>query len=126
MKSTEIREKNANYSNGFLFLFLALGLLAFGVFMLIQASGPGAGSFFLGILSVLGGIFFLTGLFVVNPNEYKVLQLFGAYAGTVKKQGLKWANPFYTKTKISVRVRNFETGKLKVTDLRAIPWKLPP
>jgi regulator of protease activity HflC (stomatin/prohibitin superfamily) len=63
----------------------------------------------------------LVGLFVVNPNEARVLQLFGKYVGTGKDAGLRWANPFYTKKKISVRVRNFETGKLKVNDLAGNP-----
>lgn len=64
------------------------------------------------------------GLFVVNPNEAKVLQLFGRYVGTVHEQGLKWANPFYSKRKISVRVRNFETGKIKVNDKRGTPIEI--
>jgi len=64
------------------------------------------------------------GLFIVNPNEAKVLQLFGQYVGTVHQQGLRWANPFYTKRKISVRVRNFETGKLKVNDKRGTPIEI--
>jgi len=64
------------------------------------------------------------GLFIVNPNEAKVLQLFGRYAGTVHEQGLKWANPFYSKKKISVRVRNFETTKLKVNDKRGTPIEI--
>jgi regulator of protease activity HflC (stomatin/prohibitin superfamily) len=58
----------------------------------------------------------LRGLFIVNPNEAKVLQLFGAYAGTVKLPGLRWANPFYTRRSISQRVRNFESAQLKVND----------
>jgi regulator of protease activity HflC (stomatin/prohibitin superfamily) len=56
------------------------------------------------------------GFFNVNPNEAKVLQLFGAYRGTVKSPGLRWANPFYSKKKVSQRVRNFESAKLKVND----------
>jgi regulator of protease activity HflC (stomatin/prohibitin superfamily) len=64
------------------------------------------------------------GLFTVAPNEAKVLQLFGGYVGTVHEPGLKWANPFYTKKKISVRVRNFETGKLKVNDKRGTPIEI--
>jgi len=64
------------------------------------------------------------GLFTVAPNEAKVLQLFGRYVGTVHEPGLKWANPFYTKKKISVRVRNFETGKLKVNDKRGTPIEI--
>jgi regulator of protease activity HflC (stomatin/prohibitin superfamily) len=58
----------------------------------------------------------LLGLFTVDPNEAKVLQLFGKYVGTAKQPGLRWANPFYTKHKISQRVRNFESAKLKVND----------
>ena len=57
-----------------------------------------------------------TGLFVVNPNEGRVLQLFGDYVGTVKTPGLRWANPLYTKKRISLRVRNFESARLKVND----------
>ena len=64
----------------------------------------------------LAAIIGLIGLFIVNPNEGKVLQLFGDYRGTAKDPGLRWANPFYTKKSVSLRVRNFETGKLKVND----------
>jgi regulator of protease activity HflC (stomatin/prohibitin superfamily) len=67
------------------------------------------------ILAVVD-ILCLTGLFIVNPNEAKILQLFGRYIGTVREPGLKWANPFYSKRKISVRIRNFESNKLKVND----------
>ena len=56
------------------------------------------------------------GTFTVNPNEGKVLQLFGRYVGTVRQPGLRWAHPFYTKHKISLRIRNFESAKLKVND----------
>jgi len=58
----------------------------------------------------------LFGLFVVNPNEAAVLQLFGKYMGTVKAQGLRWASPFYTKRRVSQRIRNFESSHLKVND----------
>ncbi len=61
------------------------------------------------------------GLFTVAPNEGKVLQLFGKYVGTVHDPGLRWANPFFTKKALSLRVRNFETGKLKVNDKRGNP-----
>jgi regulator of protease activity HflC (stomatin/prohibitin superfamily) len=63
-------------------------------------------------LSILG----FRGLFIVNPNEAKVIQLFGRYVGTVRNQGFYWGNPFYWRTAISLRVRNFETGLLKVND----------
>ncbi len=66
----------------------------------------------------------LLGVFVVNPNEGKVLQLFGAYVGTVKTAGFHWANPLYSKRRVSLRVRNFESGKLKVNDLDGNPIEI--
>jgi len=68
--------------------------------------------------------FLLTGLFMVNPNEGKVLQLFGAYVGTVKQPGLRWANPLYAKRRISLRIRNFESSHLKVNDLEGNPIEI--
>ncbi len=64
------------------------------------------------------------GFFMVDPNEARVIQLFGAYVGTARDAGLRWANPFYTKRKVSVRIRNFETGKLKVNDIRGNPIEI--
>jgi len=66
----------------------------------------------------------LCGLFVVNPNEGRVLQLFGAYVGTVREAGLRWASPFYTKRRLSLRVRNFESGRLKVNDTDGNPVEI--
>lgn len=64
------------------------------------------------------------GFFMVHPNQARVLQLFGAYVGTARESGLRWANPFYTKKPISTRVRNFESGKLKVNDFRGSPIEI--
>ncbi|MGA2382842.1 MAG: SPFH domain-containing protein [Gemmatimonadales bacterium] len=64
------------------------------------------------------------GLFMVNPNQAKVLLLFGRYVGSAKTQGLNWANPFFTKRPISLRVRNFETAKLKVNDRNSNPVEI--
>jgi regulator of protease activity HflC (stomatin/prohibitin superfamily) len=64
------------------------------------------------------------GLFVVQPNQGKALQLFGRYAGTVRSPGLWWANPFLTKRAVSLRVRNFETTKLKVNDHNSNPIEI--
>ena len=69
-------------------------------------------------------VFFFVGFFMVAPNEGKVLQLFGAYRGTAREPGLRWANPFYMKKSISLRVRNFETGRLKVNDSRGNPVEI--
>ena len=66
----------------------------------------------------------LKGFFMVGPNEAKVLQLFGSYVGTAKEPGLRWTNPFFKKTKISLRVRNFESGQLKVNDRDGNPVEI--
>ena len=79
-----------------------------------------AGGALLFIIGALG----LAGLFVVNPGDAKALVLFGSYKGTVKKAGFWFANPFLTKTTISLRVRNFETQKLKVNDKMANPIEI--
>jgi regulator of protease activity HflC (stomatin/prohibitin superfamily) len=76
-----------------------------------------------GVLIALFG-FLLAGLFVVAPNEAKVLQLFGRYVGTVHEAGLRWANPFFSKKPVSLRVRNFESSKLKVNDLDGNPIEI--
>jgi regulator of protease activity HflC (stomatin/prohibitin superfamily) len=68
--------------------------------------------------------FLTAGLFMVNPNEGKVLQLFGEYKGTAKQEGLRWANPFLTKKKVSLRVRNFESSRLKVNDIDGNPIEI--
>ena len=64
------------------------------------------------VLSALISAFTAAGLYKVEPNQSAVLSLFGKYIGTVKESGLRWNNPFYTKRKVSLRVRNFESGKL--------------
>jgi hypothetical protein len=61
------------------------------------------------------------GFFMVHPNQAKVLQLFGSYAGSVRQTGLRWANPFYSKVAVSLRVRNFESGQMKVNDSSGNP-----
>jgi regulator of protease activity HflC (stomatin/prohibitin superfamily) len=69
-------------------------------------------------------IFLLFGHFMVNPNQGKVLQLFGEYRGTAKVQGLRWANPLFTKKAVSLRVRNFESSRLKVNDNEGNPIEI--
>ncbi|MDH4063581.1 MAG: SPFH domain-containing protein [Acidobacteriota bacterium] len=105
-----------------LILLLVLAWLGWGMAMAIQARDPvmvvGAA---VGLVVV---IVLLFGLFMVNPNEGKVLQLFGKYVGTAKIQGLRWANPFYTKKNVSQRVRNFESSRLKVNDLEGNPIEI--
>jgi len=104
------KEKNYAPSNGYLILVIALLLVIFPILGLILTK-------LIWLIAFLViGIFLLIGFFVVNPNESMVLVLFGAYKGTVKKNGFWWANPFFTKKKISLRARNLESEPIKVND----------
>jgi regulator of protease activity HflC (stomatin/prohibitin superfamily) len=79
------------------------------------------------VLALLIGVFAflsLIGLYTVQPNQAAVLTLFGKYVGTVKENGLRWNNPFFSKKKVSLRVRNFESGKLKVNELDGSPIEI--
>lgn len=74
-------------------------------------------------IAVLIG-FCVFGLFIVQPNQAAVLQFFGKFVGSERNSGLRWANPFYSKRTVSLRVRNFESGKLKVNDLEGSPIEI--
>lgn len=120
-----IREREFNGSPGLGMLFLFLALLLGSIGTLIWAGNRGMTGLAIGsVLVMLASVLGLVGLFIVNPNEAKVLQFFGEYVGTAKTPGLRWANPFYSKKKVSVRTRNFETGKLKVNDNAGNPVEI--
>lgn len=119
------REIQYKAPNGFLFLALALGTMgvsAWRIFEAAQAGQPGVAVTF--ALIGVAALFLSSGLFAVQPNEARVLTLFGEYKGTVKSQGLFWANPFFSKKAVSLRVRNFETTKLKVNDAYSNPIEI--
>jgi regulator of protease activity HflC (stomatin/prohibitin superfamily) len=101
-------------------IVLALGIVAYIVAVIAPAgeetTGPQVAGFVLLVALLVLVIFAFTGLTPVNPNEARALVLFGRYRGTVHTQGLHWVNPFTERRKISVRVRNFETSRLKVND----------
>lgn len=120
-----IREIKRSVLSGYLML-VVLGItqlgMGYGVFSAIQSQSvsliiPAIIAFF--IVAIGWG-----GLFMVHPNEAKVLQLFGKYAGTVHDSGLRWANPFYSKVAVSTRVRNFECSTLKVNDANGSPIEI--
>jgi regulator of protease activity HflC (stomatin/prohibitin superfamily) len=119
------REKTYPASNGLVALLvlivLTLGALAVMVneFQADRHVNGLVATVALVIISVAFG-----GLFIVNPNEAKALVLFGSYKGTVKSDGFWFANPFLTKKAISLRVRNFETAKLKVNDNHSNPIEI--
>src|SRR5689334_5974045 len=117
-----IRERETASLPGLVVAIAVLVALGFTVYSLVvQPFGSSPGVIVANALLVVVECFLLAGLFVVNPNEGRVLQLFGAYVGTVKMSGLRWASPFYTKRRISLRVRNFESGRLKVNDHEGNP-----
>jgi regulator of protease activity HflC (stomatin/prohibitin superfamily) len=76
------------------------------------------------ILAVLAFFFLAKGMYMLQPNQSALLMLFGAYRGTDYSTGLRWANPFYNKTKVSLRLRNFNSEKLKVNDKRGNPIEI--
>lgn len=103
------QEKIIRVSSGYLMLIIALVLLAGGIYAFININGAF-------MIAVIVGVFLLPGFFLVNPNTSKVLLLFGKYVGTVKENGFFWANPFYTKKRISLRASNFDSERVKVND----------
>jgi regulator of protease activity HflC (stomatin/prohibitin superfamily) len=117
------REHGAVSGWGALVGLLAVGAILFWQFI-VNVSTHHGGAAAACILGVVFTLFLLTGLFVVNPNEARVLQLFGKYVGTAKAAGLRYANPLYRKRRISLRIRNFESGKLKVNDLDGNPIEI--
>jgi regulator of protease activity HflC (stomatin/prohibitin superfamily) len=120
---TETKRSTLNGWGTLLVLLVLLGtIITFFVRSIIAESVTGA--FGLGIAALIT-IFCLAGLFIVNPNEARVLQLFGKYVGTVRDAGFHWANPLYFQgRRISTRVRNFETERLKVNDLDGNPIEI--
>jgi regulator of protease activity HflC (stomatin/prohibitin superfamily) len=103
-------EKIIKPANGYLMLFVFLVLFFGSIAAIIRFENPVFG------ITVFIAIVMLFGFILVNPNTSKVVLLFGKYVGTIKQNGLYWANPFYTKKKISLRASNFDSERLKVND----------
>jgi len=99
-----------------LVIFILIGL----AFTRKPTPGEGVGLVTIAVLNGLAA----KGLFIVNPNEGKVAQFFGRYIGTDREAGLRWSNPLYTRKAISLRVRNFESSKLKVNDQEGNPIEI--
>lgn len=116
-------ERKAASGLGMLFLLILLLLVDIGGF----AWGVSEENALVIIAAVVAFVLLIvlsSGFFMVNPNEARVLQLFGRYVGTVKQPGLRWANPFFSKKAVSLRVRNFETNRMKVNDSRGNPIEI--
>ena len=103
-------EKIIKPTNGYLMLLVTFVLFFGGIATTIQQENP------IYLIAVLFGLIGFFGFILVNPNTSKVVLLFGKYVGTVKDNGLYWANPFYRKKAISLRASNFDSERLKVND----------
>ena len=104
------QEKETSPISGYVMLTVVIAVFFASLFGLIAIKNP----FF--VLGILTSIILCPGFFFVNPNSSRVLVLFGDYKGTVKKNGFFWVNPFYVKTNISLRARNFDSERVKVND----------
>jgi regulator of protease activity HflC (stomatin/prohibitin superfamily) len=120
-----IREREYNGLPGIPILLLLIALelaLIWGLVVAVPGRNPVVITSIAIALALVSLLF--VGLFMVNPNQGKVLQLFGEYRGTAKVQGLRWANPLLTKKGVSLRVRNFESSRLKVNDSDGNPIEI--
>lgn len=117
----EVHEHEASSGSGYTMLM---------TLFLLQLPGLGAAFLMPGFIKILAILLSVVvfigwfGFYMVHPNQGKVLQLFGRYAGTDRSNGLRWANPFYSKQSVSLRVRNFESGRLKVNDANGNPIEI--
>jgi len=112
----------ANTSNGFVVAATGIGLLLLTALLVIEA--PSRLTLALGFALVLTALWCLGGLYTLNPNQAALLKLFGSYRGTDRNGGLRWCNPFFTRSKVSTRAHNFNSEKLKVNDLRGNPIEI--
>lgn len=125
-----IKEKPIKTSNGlaYLLLYLFLILAAIGILIArgINASNDYVDAFFIVpcILTIIVSAIMLGGLYTIEPNAAVALLLFGEYKGTDRAEGFHWANPFYSKKKLSLRTNNFDSQKLKVNDKKGNPIEI--
>ncbi|MEU6286236.1 SPFH domain-containing protein [Streptomyces sp. NPDC005047] len=129
MPAPRVRENQAHSIGGGLALLLGLVGLLVGAGLIVSATavsstGGKAGLIIGGIVIAIAAFLAMCGLNMVAPGEARVVQLFGRYRGTIRQDGLRWVNPFTSRTKISTRVRNHETAVLKVNDAYGNPIEL--
>ena len=120
-----VTEFKAHGINGYLALIVQIALLVFTILMLIEmiaTEEPRLLWYFIPLVIIT--VIFMSGFFVVQPNEARVLVLFGRYIGSIRKDGLWWANPFAVKRHVSLRIRKFNSEKIKVNDLHGNPIEI--
>jgi regulator of protease activity HflC (stomatin/prohibitin superfamily) len=109
---------------GYAMVAAGLILIAAAVCLLVRDAGDGPGVLLAAVPLVILGALVLAGLYILQPNEAAILLLFGKYVGTDRGEGLRWANPFYRKQKISLRAHNLASERLKVNDKRGNPIEI--
>jgi len=118
-------EKKAKTMSGWAMLFFNLALITGGIYLFIAGIAHEAlPTLLTGVAILVLGIVLMAGLFIINPNEAAVLLLFGSYKGTTRENGLRFANPFMRKDKISLKARNLNGERLKVNDLTGNPIEI--
>jgi regulator of protease activity HflC (stomatin/prohibitin superfamily) len=118
------QEKPIRAAPGWGMLPVNVGLFLAGIAMFVAGFAIHPAVVVFGIVSGIVGFVLLYGHFWLQPNEACVLSFFGPYIGTVRESGFYWVNPFYSRNKISLRVRNFEGTKLKVNDKQGNPIEI--
>jgi regulator of protease activity HflC (stomatin/prohibitin superfamily) len=120
-RSQEVARRTAS---GYAGLAVGLVLLAAAVFFFVSLATAGPRGLAVAIPLMVAALFVLAGLYMLQPNEAAILLLFGEYKGTDRTEGLRWANPFYKKQKISLRAHNLASERLKVNDKRGNPIEI--
>jgi regulator of protease activity HflC (stomatin/prohibitin superfamily) len=121
------REVPARTESGYLMLLIWVLLGAYAIWTVINAIGPDGlepGELAGAIIAAVAGTIILTGFYMINPNEAAAIQLFGAYKGTDRNEGLRWVLPWLGKTKIAVRANNVISQTIKVNDARGNPIEM--
>jgi len=111
----EVEFKSSSGYAALFFMFLSLLTIPFGIFARMPL---------ISVIAVIAFFFLAKGMYMLQPNQSALLMLFGDYRGTDYSTGLRWANPFFNKTKVSLRLRNFNSEKLKVNDKRGNPIEI--
>lgn len=121
------RETPALTQNGFAMLFVSLGLLGIAAWAFFSGVGgdqPNGLMLLVAVMAATAGVLILCGFYMINPNEAAAIQLFGAYKGTDRNEGLRWVLPWLSRKKIAVRANNVISEKIKVNDARGNPIEM--
>jgi regulator of protease activity HflC (stomatin/prohibitin superfamily) len=122
--NTTTRELNLKSMDGYLAAALGIVLIALGAASFFLVPVAGLAGLALRVVVIIAGVFMMAGLYMLQPNESAILTLFGHYVGSDRSEGLRWANPFYLKRKMSLRARNLNMQTLKVNDKRGNPVEI--